>query len=399
MISIRFKLSIIEHNIRQINYISFFIFVWLIIGILMHPIKIGIIGTGNCASSLLQGIEYYRYKSKEESIGLLYWEINGYTPSDIVVSAAFDIDRRKVGKDVHEAIFQPPNCTVKFTENMPPANVTVSMGAILDGCADHMKNYDDNYTFVPSEQPETDKNKVIEILKNSGTEILLNYLPVGSEKATRFYAECALEAGVAFINNIPVFIASDPEWAEKFRAARIPIIGDDIKSQMGATIIHRSLATLFSKRGVKIDNTYQLNIGGNTDFLNMMDKNRLTSKKQSKTEAVKSVMNETPNERKIHIGPSDYVPWLNDNKVAFIRMEGRIFGNVPMNLEIRLSVEDSPNSAGAAIDCIRLCKLALDRNIGGVVEAPSALYCKRPPVQYTDDIAFSMVENFISDDR
>ncbi len=365
----------------------------------MQPIKIAIIGTGNCASSLIQGIEYYRGKSKEESVGLLHWKINGYAPGDIVISAAFDIDRRKVGKDVHEAIFQPPNCTVKFAETMPPANVSVSMGAILDGCADHMKNYDEKYTFVPSDHPEPDKKKVIGILKDSGTEIVLNYLPVGSEKATRFYAECALEAGVALINNIPVFIAGDPQWAEKFKRSNIPIIGDDIKSQMGATIIHRALANLFAKRGVKIDNTYQLNTGGNTDFLNMMDKNRLSSKKQSKTEAVKSVMGEQPDDRKIHIGPSDYVPWLNDNKVAFIRMEGRIFGNVPMNLELRLSVEDSPNSAGAAIDCIRLCKLALDRNIGGVLAAPSAFYCKRPPVQYTDDAAFSMIENFISNGR
>ncbi|RJP92452.1 MAG: inositol-3-phosphate synthase [Desulfobacteraceae bacterium] len=364
----------------------------------MQPIKIGIIGTGNCASSLLQGIEYYRHKSKEDSIGLLYWEINGYQPSDIVVSAAFDIDQRKVGKDVHDAIFQPPNCTLKFAENMPSANVTVSMGAILDGCADHMKNYDEQYTFMPSDQPEPDKNKVIEILKSSGTEILLNYLPVGSEKATRFYADCAVEAGVALINNIPVFIAGDPEWAKKFKKAKIPIIGDDIKSQMGATIIHRSLVNLFARRGVKIDRTYQLNTGGNTDFLNMKDTTRLLSKKQSKTEAVKAVMRETTDDRNIHIGPSDYVPWLNDNKVAFIRMEGRIFGNVPMNLELRLSVEDSPNSAGAAIDCIRLCKLALDRDLGGVLEAPSALYCKRPPVQYTDDVAFSMIAEFISGD-
>jgi myo-inositol-1-phosphate synthase len=363
----------------------------------MQPINIGIIGVGNCASSLLQGIEYYKDKSKEESIGLLYWDINGYTPADIVVTAAFDIDQRKVGKDVCEAIFQPPNCTVKFAEKLPSANVIVSMGAVLDGCADHMKNYDKEYTFMPSDQPEPDKNKVIKILKDSDTEILLNYLPVGSEKATRFYAQCALDAGIAFINNIPVFVAGDPIWAEKFQQANIPIIGDDIKSQMGATIIHRSLANLFSKRGVKIDNTYQLNTGGNTDFLNMKDQNRLTSKKQSKTEAVKSVMKETLDDRKIHIGPSDYIPWLNDNKVAFIRMEGRIFGNVPMNLEMRLSVEDSPNSAGAAIDCIRLCKLALDRNLGGVLKAPSALYCKRPPVQFTDDIAFSMIEKFISD--
>jgi len=364
----------------------------------MKPIKIGIIGTGNCASALLQGIEFYRDQSEEQSIGLLHREINGYSPSDIVVSAAFDIDRRKVGKDVHEAIFQPPNCALKFVNRMPVSNVRVSMGAILDGYADHMKNYDDNYTFVPSRHPEPDTQKVIHILQESGTDILINYLPVGSEKATKFYAACALEAGVAFINSIPVFIASDPEWEEKFRTARLPIIGDDIKSQMGATIIHRTLAELFSKRGVEIDSTYQLNTGGNTDFLNMMDRNRLASKKQSKTEAVTSVMNKKLDPRNIHIGPSDYVPWLNDNKVAFIRMEGKIFGNIPMNLEVRLSVEDSPNSAGAAIDCIRLCKLALDRNYGGALLAPSAFYCKRPPVQYADDMARSMIETFISNE-
>ena len=279
---------------------------------------------------------------------------------------------------------------------MPRAGVKVSMGRILDGVAGHMKNYESDYTFLPCDKREATKKDVTKILKTSGTEVLLNYLPVGSEAATRFYAECALEAGTAFINNIPVFIASDDSWAGEFRSRGIPIIGDDIKSQIGATIIHRALTNLFEKRGVRLEKTYQLNTGGNTDFLNMLDRDRVHAKKQSKTAAVQSVMKKKLENRKIHIGPSDYVPWLNDNKVCFIRMEGRIFSDMPMNLELRLSVEDSPNSAGAAIDCIRLCKLAIERNIGGVLEAASAYYCKNPAVQYTDDDAFALLEDFIS---
>lgn len=363
----------------------------------MEPIKIGIIGVGNCASSLLQGIAYYRGKDDNEAIGILNWSINGYTPADIEVVSAFDIDRRKVGKDVHEAIFQRPNCTKKFVDRIPRSEVKVSMGKILDGFSEHMKNYDPDYTFLISDQKEPTKSDVIKILQHSGTEVLLNYLPVGSESASRFYAECALEAGVSFINNIPVFIASDPFWAEQFKSRRIPIIGDDIKSQLGATIIHRALTNLFEKRGAKLEKTYQINTGGNTDFLNMLNRRRLDKKKESKTAAVQAVMQEKLEDRNIHIGPSDYVPWLNDNKVCFIRMEGKLFGDIPMNLELRLSVEDSPNSAGAAIDCIRLCKLALEKNIGGVLEAPSAYFCKHPPVQYTDDEAFLLLKDFISD--
>ncbi len=362
----------------------------------MTPIKIGIIGVGNCASSLLQGTIYYQSKKHNNASGILYWSINGYTPVDIEVVSAFDIDRRKVGKDVHEAIFERPNCTKKFVTNMPKAGVGVSMGKILDGFSEHMKNYDPEYTFLLCDEKEPTQSDVIKILKHSGTEILLNYLPVGSEEASRFYAECALEAGVSFINNIPVFIASDPFWAEQFKSSGIPIIGDDIKSQLGATIVHRALTNLFGKRGAKLEKTYQINTGGNTDFLNMLNRKRLDKKKKSKTVAVQAVMEEKLEDRNIHIGPSDYVPWLNDNKVCFIRMEGRLFGDIPMNLELRLSVEDSPNSAGAAIDCIRLCKLAIERNIGGVLEAPSAYYCKHPPVQYTDDFAFSLLEDFIS---
>jgi myo-inositol-1-phosphate synthase len=362
----------------------------------MEPIQIGIIGVGNCASSLLQGIAYYRGKDYSDAIGILNWSINGYTPYDIEVVSAFDIDQRKVGKDVHDAIFQRPNCTKKFVDNIPKSGVKVSMGKILDGFSEHMKDYEPDYTFLICDQKEPSKSDIVNILKNSGTEMLLNYLPVGSEKASRFYAECALEAGVAFINNIPVFIASDPSWAQRFKSRGIPLIGDDIKSQLGATIVHRALANLFEKRGVKLEKTYQINTGGNTDFLNMLNRNRLDKKKESKTAAVQAVLSRNLEDRNIHIGPSDYVPWLNDNKVAFIRMEGRLFGDISMNVELRLSVEDSPNSAGAAIDCIRLCKLAIERNIGGVLEAPSAYYCKRPPVQYVDDEAFLLLKEFIS---
>ncbi|MBW2604869.1 MAG: inositol-3-phosphate synthase [Deltaproteobacteria bacterium] len=362
----------------------------------MAPIRIGIIGVGNCASSLLQGIIYYRRKNYNDADGILNWSINGYTPADIKVVSAFDIDQRKVGKDVHEAIFERPNCTKKFVGNMPKAKVKVAMGKILDSFSEHMKKYESDYPFLMCDQKEPTKSDVINILKKSGTEMLLNYLPVGSEAASRFYAECALESGVAFINNIPVFIASDPSWAERFKSRKIPIIGDDIKSQLGATIVHRTLTNLFEKRGVKLEKTYQINTGGNTDFLNMLDRERLDKKKESKTAAVQAVLRKNLEDRNIHIGPSDYVPWLNDNKVCFIRMEGRLFGDIPMNLELRLSVEDSPNSAGAAIDCIRLCKLAIERNIGGVLEEPSAYYCKHPPVQYTDDEAFLLLKDFIS---
>ena len=362
---------------------------------LLSAIKIGIIGVGNCASALLQGITYYRGKNSNDAIGILNWSINGYTPGDIEVVSAFDIDQRKVGKDVHDAIFERPNCTRKFVDPMPRAGVAVTMGKILDGFAEHMKHYEPDYTFLLCDQKEPTQREVVEILKDSGTEILLNYLPVGSEHATRFYAECALEAGVSFINNIPVFIASDPFWAEQFKSRKIPLIGDDIKSQMGATIVHRALTNLFEKRGARLEKTYQLNTGGNTDFLNMLDRDRVQQKKESKTAAVQAVMRKKLPGRNIHIAPSDYVPWLDDQKVCFIRMEGRIFGDMPMNVELRLSVEDSPNSAGAVIDCIRLCKLAIQRNVGGVLEAPSAYYCKHPPVQYTDDVAFSLVEEFI----
>ena len=363
----------------------------------MEKIKIAIAGVGNCASSLLQGIEYYKGKNREDAIGLMHWDIGGYRPHDIEVVAAFDIDKRKVGKDVSEAVFSPPNCTTVFCGSLPKTNIIVQMGRVLDGVSEHMKNYDQKRTFVISDEKEPTKEEVIGTLKESGAEMLLNYLPVGSDKAVKFYAECALEAGIGFINNMPVFIASDPEWIKRFREKNIPVIGDDIKSQLGATITHRTLVDLFRKRGVKLDRTYQLNTGGNTDFLNMLNRSRLASKKESKTEAVQSVLNGGRlDDENIHIGPSDYVPWQKDNKLCFIRMEGRLFGDVPMNLELRLSVEDSPNSAGVAIDAVRCCKLALKRGKGGVLYSPSAYFMKHPPKQFTDDAAYRMLEEFIA---
>jgi myo-inositol-1-phosphate synthase len=365
----------------------------------VKKIRIAIVGIGNCASALLQGIEYYKNKESKEAIGLLHWDIGGYKPSDIIVVAAFDIDQRKVGKEVAEAIFAPPNCTTILDKPLPKTGVFVQMGRILDGFSPHMKDYAEEYTFVPSPAPEPSKEEVIALLKRSRAEILLNYLPVGSVEATQFYAECALGAGIAFINNMPVFIASDPKWAARFQAHNLPLIGDDIKSQLGATIVHRILADLFRKRGVRLERTYQLNIGGNTDFLNMLNRSRLTSKKISKTEAVQSVLGERLPAENIHIGPSDYVPWQKDNKVCFIRMEGKLFGNVPMHLELRLSVEDSPNSAGVAIDAIRCCKLALQRGQGGVLYSPAAYFMKHPPKQFTDEEAYRMLEEFIAGER
>jgi myo-inositol-1-phosphate synthase len=361
----------------------------------MEKIRVGIIGTGNCASSLVQGIHYYRQKTGEDAIGLMHWDIRGYKPYDIEVVSAFDIDRRKVGKELNEAIFAKPNCAKIFYENIPATGVKVRMGRILDGLSEHMQDYDEGVRFVASKHREPEGHEIVQHLKDSGTEILLNYLPVGSEKATHFYAECALEASVAFINNMPVFIASDPKWARRFQEKHLPVIGDDIKSQIGATIIHRALVDLFKKRGVKLTRTYQINTGGNTDFLNMLNHRRLLSKRKSKTEAIQSVTAQRLESENIHIGPSDYVAWQKDNKICFLRMEGKIFGDIPINLEMRLSVEDSPNSAGVVIDAIRCCKLALLKNKGGVLTAPSAFFMKHPPRQYSDDEAFHLTEQFI----
>jgi myo-inositol-1-phosphate synthase len=365
----------------------------------LDRIRIAIIGIGNCASSLIQGIYYYNDKNADDAIGLMHWDIGGYLPSDLEVVAAFDIDPRKVGKDVNTAIFAKPNCTTVFCREISPSGVEVDMGCVLDGVAPHMADYEDDHAFIIADDHEKSKEDIVSILKDREVEILINYLPVGSEKATRFYAECALEAGVAFINSMPVFIVSDPEWAAKFSEKGIPLVGDDIKAQIGATITHRTLANLFRERGVKLERTYQLNTGGNTDFLNMLNRSRLDSKKESKTEAVQAVLGKRLDKENIHIGPSDYVPWQKDNKLCFLRMEGKTFGDVPMNIELRLSVEDSPNSAGCVIDAVRCCKLALERGIGGQLTSISAYTMKHPPQQYTDDLAREMVDEFIAGKR
>lgn len=365
----------------------------------MENIKIAIAGIGNCASSLIQGLDYYRDKTETDAIGLMHWTIGGYEPSDIEVVAAFDIDKRKVGKDISEAIFAEPNCTAVFCPDIPEKGIKVTMGSILDGVSEHMVDYEDKYKFIISDENESTKEDIVKVLKDSGAEMLLNFMPVGSEKAARFYADCALEAGIGFINNMPVFIASNPEWAQRFEEKNLPIIGDDIKAQLGATITHRTLADLFSKRGVKLEKTYQLNTGGNTDFLNMLNRSRLSSKKTSKTEAVQSVLKERLDDENIHVGPSDYVPWQKDNKICFLRMEGKLFGDVPMNIELRLSVEDSPNSAGVVIDAIRCCKLALERDTGGILYSPASYFMKHPPKQYNDDEAFLMTNDFIEGNR
>jgi len=365
----------------------------------LEKIRVAIVGVGNCVSSLIQGIEYYGKRKGCDATGLMHYSIGEYKPDDIEVVTAFDIDKRKVGRDVAEAIFAPPNCTTIFCSDVRETGVTVRMGKILDGYSEHMQDYPEKQTFVLAAETEPTREEVVEALKESKAEILANYLPVGSEEAVKFYAQCALDAGAAFINNMPVFIASNPEWAEKFKEKGLPIIGDDIKAQLGATITHRVLTDLFMKRGVKLERTYQLNTGGNTDFLNMLNRKRLNSKKKSKTEAVQSVMNHRLEDDNIHIGPSDYVAWQKDNKLCFIRMEGKLFGDIPMNIELRLSVEDSPNSAGVAIDAIRCCKLALDRGISGILYSPSAFLMKHPPKQYVDDIAYQMTEDFIAGKR
>jgi len=318
--------------------------------------------------------------------------VGGWRVSDIDVVAAFDIDARKVGKPLEEAIFAKPNCTKIFQSTLPVSGVTVQMGPLLDGVAGHMKDYPDDATFQPLDIEPVD---VVTTLKESAAEILVCYMPVGSERAVRHYAQACLEARIAMVNCVPVFIASNPEWARKFQIAGLPIIGDDIKSQVGATIVHRTLSRLFGDRGVHLDRTYQLNTGGNTDFLNMLAMDRLKSKKLSKTESVQSQLDERLADADIHIGPSDYVPWQKDNKVCFIRIEGRGFGDVPMELELRLSVEDSPNSAGVVIDSIRCAKLGLERGLSGPLTQPAAYYMKSPPVQMRDSVARAETEAFI----
>ncbi|HUS90316.1 MAG TPA: inositol-3-phosphate synthase [Phycisphaerae bacterium] len=363
----------------------------------MDGIRIAIAGVGNCASSLIQGVHYYAAMDgdgEEAVVGLLHPRLGGYAPGDVRVVAAIDVDARKVGRPLHEAVFAPPNNTKTFFGDFT-CDVRVTMGKVLDGLADHMAAYPEHRRFVVADRPEATREGIVALLRDSGAEILMNYLPVGSQKATEFYADCCLEAGVSLINCIPVFIVSDEAWGERFRRAGIPCVGDDVKAQVGATIVHRVLARLMNERGVTIDATYQLNTGGNTDFLNMLNPARLDSKRISKTEAVQSQLDVPLPPEQVHIGPADYVPWQKDNKVCFLRIEGRGFGGVPMNLELRLSVEDSPNSAGETIDAIRCCKLARLRGLGGPLEAVSAYTMKHPPVQHPDFQAHEMLERFI----
>jgi myo-inositol-1-phosphate synthase len=350
-------------------------------------VRVGIIGVGNCASSFVQGLSYYRGAKSNESVpGLMNIDLGGYHISDIEISAAFDINVTKVGRDVSEAIFAKPNNTYCFAEVLP-TGVPVHRGRCLDGVGKYLREVIQN-----SREEEAD---VVRILCQSQTDILVSYLPVGSQKATEWYAECALEAGCAFVNCIPVFIASEAKWRKRFEERGLPIIGDDIKSQVGATIIHRILTNLFKERGVHLERTYQLNFGGNTDFQNMLERERLESKKISKTNAVSSQLDIPLPADNIHIGPSDHVPWLTDRKWAYIRMEGTAFGDVPLNVELKLEVWDSPNSAGVVIDAVRCAKLAMDRKISGALIGPSSYFMKSPPQQYTDNEAREKTIRFI----
>jgi myo-inositol-1-phosphate synthase len=357
----------------------------------MSKIRVAIIGVGNCASSLVQGVQFYRDATPDDFIpGLMHVDLGGYHPRDIEFTAAFDVSAHKVGLDLGEAIFAEPNNTFRFAD-VPPLGVPVHRGMTHDGLGHYLKD------VVPKSGRSTDD--IVGILKATKTDVVVSYLPVGSEMATKWYVEQILEAGCAFVNCIPVFIASQPYWNKRFAQRRLPIIGDDIKSQVGATIVHRMLTDLFRKRGVKVERTYQLNVGGNTDFLNMLERERLASKKISKTQAVTSQLGHPMQERNVHVGPSDYVPWLDDRKFAFIRMEGTAFGNVPLSCELKLEVWDSPNSAGVVIDAIRCAKIALDRGIGGALNGPSSYYMKSPPLQFTDDEARELVEAFIRGDE
>jgi myo-inositol-1-phosphate synthase len=351
-------------------------------------IRVAIIGVGNCASSLVQGVQYYRNAPDDQLIpGLMHTRLGGYHVSDIEFTAAFDVDKNKVGKDLSEAIFVKPNNTMKFSD-VPNLGVPVMRGMTHDGLGQYLSQ-------VIEKAPGSTAD-IVKILRDTGTEMVINYLPVGSEMATKWYVEQALEAGVGFINCIPVFIAREEYWRKRFEDRNLPIIGDDIKSQVGATITHRVLTRLFRERGVRIDRTYQLNFGGNMDFYNMLERSRLESKKISKTNAVTSQLDYDLGEDNVHVGPSDYVPWLEDRKWCHIRIEGTTFGDVPLNMELKLEVWDSPNSAGVVIDAIRCVKLALENNISGALEAPSSYFMKSPPVQVADDDAHDSVEEFIA---
>ncbi len=355
----------------------------------MGKVRVAVVGVGNCASSLVQGVHYYRDADPAAPVpGLMHVELAGYHVRDLEFVAAFDVDAKKVGRDLAEAIVAPPNNTIQFAE-VPPVGIEVQRGPTLDGFGEYYREM--------CEESDAEPVDVAAALREARADVLVSYLPVGSEQAARFYAQAALDAGVGFVNCLPVFIASDPEWAQRFTEAGVPIVGDDIKSQVGATITHRILTRLFEDRGVTIDRTYQLNFGGNMDFMNMLERSRVSSKKVSKTQSVTSQMGNGIGRENIHIGPSDHVPWLNDRKWAYIRMEGRNFGDVPLNMELKLEVWDSPNSAGVVIDAIRCAKAALDRGIGGPLLGPSSYFMKSPPAQFADDVCRQMVEDFIAD--
>jgi myo-inositol-1-phosphate synthase len=351
-------------------------------------IRVAIIGVGNCANSLVQGVEYYKDAAIDQEIpGLMHAVVGGYHISSIKFVAAFDVDAKKVGLDLADAIWASENNTIKFS-NVAKTGVTVMRGVTNDGLGKYYKE-----TITESDAPAVD---MVKALKDEAVDVLICYLPVGSEVAAKFYAQCAIDAGCAFVNALPVFIASDPVWEKKFADAGLPIVGDDIKSQVGATITHRIMAKLFQDRGVHLDRTYQLNVGGNMDFKNMLERDRLESKKISKTNSVTSQLDHDMGDKNVHIGPSDYIPWLDDRKWAYVRLEGRAFGDVPLNLEYKLEVWDSPNSAGVIIDALRCAKIGLDRKIGGALLSPSSYFMKTPPIQYTDEAAHNKVEDFIS---
>jgi myo-inositol-1-phosphate synthase len=353
----------------------------------MGSVRVAIVGVGNCASSLVQGVEYYKDADPASRVpGLMHVVFGPYHVRDIEFVAAFDVDAKKVGRDLAEAIVASENNTITICD-VPPTGITVQRGPTYDGLGEY-------YSEIITESDEAPVD-VAQVLRDSRADVLVSYLPVGSEDADRFYAQCAIDAGVAFVNALPVFIASDPVWAEKFRAAGVPIVGDDIKSQVGATITHRVLAKLFEDRGVELLRTYQLNFGGNMDFMNMLERKRLQSKKISKTQSVTSQIPHEMAKADVHIGPSDHVPWLDDRKWAYVRLEGRSFGDTPLNLEYKLEVWDSPNSAGVIIDAVRAAKIAKDRGIGGPVLSASSYFMKSPPEQYSDDTAREQVEKFI----
>ncbi|MEN9922789.1 MAG: hypothetical protein RIS09_303 [Actinomycetota bacterium] len=354
----------------------------------MSSIRVAIVGVGNCAASLVQGVEYYKNADPKQSVpGLMHVQFGDYHVKDVQFVAAFDVDAKKVGKDLSEAILASENNTIKLCD-VPKSGVIVQRGQTLDGLGKYYR-----MTIEESKEAPVD---VVKVLKDAKVDVLVCYLPVGSEEAAKYYAQCAIDAGVGFVNALPVFIAGTKEWADKFTAAGVPIVGDDIKSQVGATITHRVLAKLFQDRGVIVDRTYQLNVGGNMDFMNMLERDRLESKKISKTQSVTSQLDHDLGEGNVHIGPSDYVAWLDDRKWAFVRLEGRAFGDVPLNLEYKLEVWDSPNSAGVIIDAIRACKIAMDRKIAGPILSASSYFMKSPPVQYTDEEAKQLVEDFIA---